>query len=143
MVTLHAEEGNLVKYFNEKFEEEGRIRSNDWCIKNWSKAIPNFTAKIAVDSAIAMAKHVDVPLCIVHISTKEEVESISKAKREGQKVYAEAALHYLLISHEDNERLGPFSKIDPPIRSRQDIEGIWQGIATGTVDTLCTLYVVC
>ncbi len=72
-----------------------------------------------------------------HISTKESVDLIRRAKREGLDVSCETAPHYLALCDSDIRDDGRF-KMNPPIRSRADMEALIEGLADGTIDMIAT-----
>lgn len=74
---------------------------------------------------------------ICHISTKESVEIIRRAKAEGLDITCETAPHYLTLCDDDLEEDGKF-KMNPPLRSREDKEALIKGIADGTIDMIAT-----
>ena len=74
---------------------------------------------------------------ICHISTRESVELVRQAKKEGINVSCETAPHYLLLCDEDLQEEGRF-KMNPPLRSRADREALWEGILDGTIDMIAT-----
>ena len=74
---------------------------------------------------------------VCHISTRQSVELIRKAKAEGLNVSCETAPHYLLLTEEDLLDEGRF-KMNPPIREKEDREALLQGLADGTIDMIAT-----
>lgn len=80
---------------------------------------------------IYLAKATGAKLHLAHVSTKEAIEEIRKAKREGVNVTCEVTPHH--ISLWDNDYL-----VNPPIRSKADVDEIISGIIDGTVDTIAT-----
>jgi dihydroorotase len=74
---------------------------------------------------------------VCHISTKESVELIRKAKAEGLNVTCETAPHYLVLCDEDLQEDGRF-KMNPPIRGKEDRDALIAGILDGTVDMIAT-----
>ena len=86
---------------------------------------------------IQLAEETDCRLHICHISTYEGVELVRRAKSRGVKVTAETAPHYLLFCDEDVQEDGRF-KMNPPLRSRKDLEALRQGVADGTIDVIAT-----
>ncbi len=74
---------------------------------------------------------------VCHISTKESVELIRQAKREGLDVTCETAPHYLILDDSCLEEDGRF-KMNPPLRSREDREALVAGLLDGTVDMIAT-----
>ena len=74
---------------------------------------------------------------VCHISCKESVEIIRRAKREGVDVTCETAPHYLLLDENDLREEGRF-KMNPPIRAREDREALLEGLIDGTIDMIAT-----
>ncbi|MCI8587354.1 MAG: amidohydrolase family protein, partial [Clostridia bacterium] len=74
---------------------------------------------------------------VCHISTKESVEIIRKAKKEGVKVTCETGPHYLVLNDMQIQEHGRF-KMNPPIRSKEDQEALINGIQDGTIDMIIT-----
>ena len=74
---------------------------------------------------------------VCHISTKESVELIRKAKKEGLNVTCETAPHYLLMDDSMLQEDGKY-KMNPPLRSAEDREALIEGIKDGTIDMIAT-----
>ncbi len=74
---------------------------------------------------------------VCHISTKESVQLIRKAKAEGLDITCETAPHYLLLDDSDLKEDGRF-KMNPPLRSKADREALIEGIQDGTIDMIAT-----
>lgn len=72
-----------------------------------------------------------------HISTKESVDIIRKAKARGVKVTCETGPHYLTMCDEDLLEDGRF-KMNPPLRSREDMNALIEGVKDGTIDVIAT-----
>lgn len=74
---------------------------------------------------------------VCHISSKESVDIIRKAKQRGIDVTCETAPHYLLLDENDLQEEGRF-KMNPPLRSKEDREALIEGIKDGTIDIIAT-----
>ncbi len=74
---------------------------------------------------------------VCHISTKESVEAIRKAKKEGLDITCETGPHYLVLDDSKLQEDGRF-KMNPPLRSRTDREALIEGILDGTIDMIAT-----
>ncbi|MDD6647295.1 MAG: dihydroorotase [Firmicutes bacterium] len=74
---------------------------------------------------------------VCHISTKESVELVKKARSEGLDVTCETAPHYLTISSDEIEDSGRF-KMNPPIKSAEDRQALLDAVRDGTIDMLAT-----
>ena len=74
---------------------------------------------------------------VCHVSAKESVEIIRKAKAEGLNITCETGPHYLLMCQDDLQDLGRF-KMNPPLRDKADMEALVEGILDGTIDMIAT-----
>ena len=74
---------------------------------------------------------------VCHISCKESVELIRKAKKQGLPVTCETAPHYLLLDENDMKESGEY-KMNPPLRSAEDRQALLEGIKDGTIDMIAT-----
>ena len=90
-----------------------------------------------VERDLALARETGCGYHVCHISTKESVALIRRAKREGVDVTCETAPHYLLLNDGDLREEGRF-KMNPPLRDRADQEALLEGIADGTIDMIAT-----
>ena len=92
-------------------------------------------AQIARD--LELVKETGVAYHVCHISTKESVDIIRKAKAEGVNVTCETGPHYLVMDDSMLQEEGRF-KMNPPIRSREDRDALIEGILDGTIDMIAT-----
>ncbi len=99
---------------------------------------PREAAIRATEKAIALAKKHQARLYVLHISTREELDLIRSAKREGVQVYGETTTHHLYFTSEDYARLGTLIQMNPPIREKSDQEALWEALRDGTLDTVGT-----
>lgn len=75
---------------------------------------------------------------IQHISTKEGVEAVRRAKQAGADVHAEATPHHFTLTEEVLPRFGTLAKMNPPLRTEKDREAIIEGLRDGTIDLIAT-----
>lgn len=90
-----------------------------------------------VERDLQLAKETGCRYHVCHVSTKESVELIRRAKAEGVAVTCETAPHYLLLCEDDLQEDGRF-KMNPPLRSREDKAALIEGILDGTIDLIAT-----
>ncbi len=90
-----------------------------------------------VERDLALAKETGCAFHVCHISTKESVGLIRKAKAEGVDVTCETGPHYLILDENDLEEDGRF-KMNPPLRSKEDREALLEGLMDGTIDMIAT-----
>ena len=134
---VYAENPHLWDYYDHKLEKDAK--DNEYLIKYWARDYrPNFIEVLGVNTAIVLARATDQPIYLTHVATKEGLQAVRVAKRAGQRVYAEVNISFLCFSEEDYERLGPYLKTEPAIRSKEDKEALWRGILDGTVSVVDT-----
>ena len=86
---------------------------------------------------LRLAKETGCAYHVCHVSTKESVELVRRARAKGLRVSCETAPHYLLLCDEDLQEEGRF-KMNPPLRSRADREALVAGIQDGTIEVIAT-----
>jgi len=85
-----------------------------------------------------LAAHVGSRLHVCHVSTAGSVEIIRWAKSKGWQVTAEVTPHHLLLTDDLAEGYDPVFKVNPPLRTRADVDALRQGLADGTIDCVAT-----
>jgi len=75
---------------------------------------------------------------VQHISTKEGVELVRKAKKKELNVTAEACPHHFILTDEAIAKYGANAKMNPPLRTKEDVEAVVEGLRDGTIDAICT-----
>lgn len=102
------------------------------------KGIPNIAESIMVARDIQIAQFSNAKVHFAHISAERSVELIREAKKKGIKITCETMPHYWTLSEECLKGFDPNFKINPPLRSKADIEAIKQGLKDGTIDAIAT-----
>lgn len=92
----------------------------------------------AIVFALEKAKKYGTHLHVAHLSTHQGLEGIREAKKEGITVTCEVAPHHLFLSTNDYKTLGTFGKMNPPLRSKDHCEALFQGLVDRTVDCVST-----
>ena len=87
---------------------------------------------------IELAEKTEAALHISHVSLARSVEIIADAKRRGVKVTAEATPHHLLLTERMAEEIGPNAKVNPPLRSEEDVAALRRGLADGAIDIIAS-----
>ena len=88
----------------------------------------------AVNRVLELALHAGVHLHIVHASVTRSFDLVDRYRADGVRATAETCIQYLVLDEQAMERLGPFAKINPPLRSRQDVQGLWAYLTAGRID---------
>lgn len=87
---------------------------------------------------LELAGKLQCKIHIAHVSARESVELIRKAKKNGVKVTAETAPHYFSLTEECCATYDTNTKMNPPLRSKDDVEAIKEGLKDGTIDAIAT-----
>ncbi len=98
---------------------------------------PESEAK-AIETAIALVRKYGTQLHIAHLSTRQGVELLRSAKKEGLSISAEVTPHHLFLTEDDYALLGTRVKMNPPLRTEEHRKALWDGIADGTIDCIAT-----
>lgn len=115
----------------------GYIHDGAYAKAHGHKGISSESEWRQVERDLALAKRTGCQYHVCHISTKESVELIRRAKADGVRVSCETAPHYLLLTEDDLQEDGRF-KMNPPLRTKADREALVAGLADGTIDMVAT-----
>ncbi|MEW6594944.1 MAG: dihydroorotase [Thermodesulfobacteriota bacterium] len=130
LVISHAEEMSL--------SENGVMNEGALATRLGLRGIPHIAEEIMVYRDLALALYTGRPLHIAHVSTRESVDLIRRAKARGCPVTAETAPHYFTLTEAAVDRYNTRAKMNPPLRTAEDVAAIRQGLADGTLDAIAT-----
>lgn len=102
------------------------------------RGITNTVEDVIVARDILLAKETGARLHLCHCSTKDSVEMIRLAKKEGLKVSAEVCPHHFTLTSEDIPGDDSNYKMNPPLRTRADRDALIEGLRDGTIDAIAT-----
>ena len=102
------------------------------------KGIPRVAEEIMIYRDLALAEYTGIPVHIAHISTQESVNLIRLAKKKGCPVTAETTPHYFSITEEAVSGYNTNAKMNPPLRTRDDIKAMIAGLRDSTIDAIAT-----
>ena len=131
-VAVHAEDHNLIKTAvqNQKLK-------NHHSLAAFLKTHDEKTEIVAVNRLLNIARKTPkTRLHFCHLSTAAAIAAVAEAKTSGINVTAEATPHHLLLKKDDYQHLGAHALTMPPLRTQENVEALWKGIAEKTVDTL-------
>jgi len=100
------------------------------------RGIPKEAEYKRVQRDINLAKKIDTRVHIAHVSCKESVDIIASAKKKGIKVTAETAPHYFSLTEEAVLDYDTNMKMNPPLRSKEDLEAVKLGLKNGIIDVI-------
>lgn len=132
VVMFHAENEDLAIERRKELKAEGR---ND--LAAWSEASPNVAEAMQIEQIGRLTEYTDSRAYIVHMSTGEGVDICERFQKQGVNLHAETLPAFL--SHtSDQEDLGIWGKISPPLRGEASKKRLWEGLRTGVVDYIGT-----
>lgn len=130
IVIDHCEDKNL--------SQEGVMNEGYASTMLGLKGIPAVSEEVMVARDILLSQSTKIPVHLAHISTKGSVELIRWGKSKGIQVTAETAPHYFSMCDEDIVEYRTEFKMNPPLRSKADVQAIQEGLRDGTIDCIAT-----
>ncbi len=100
--------------------------------------IPSIVEEIAVARDVMLAKYYEARLHIAHVSTKGSVNIIRQAKKEGANITCETCPHYFTLSEDSLANYNTNAKMNPPLRTKDDIAAIKEALLDGTIDVIAS-----
>ncbi len=128
IVMCHSEDRSLSK--------KGVVNLGFTSTRLGLRGISNESEYKRVERDIKLGERAMTSIHITHVSTRESLEEIAKAKKKGIKVTADTAPHYFSLSEIDLIDYNTNMKMNPPLRSKEDVEAIKEGLKTGVIDAI-------
>lgn len=132
LVMVHCENEDAIRYLIGRHEEEGKLAP-----KYHATTRPVAAEREATHRALSLAEIVDVPIVIVHVSNREAMEEIRRARQRGQKIAGETCPQYLMLTADDLDLEGLDGAkyvCSPPPRDKASQDACWEGIEQGVFD---------
>ena len=129
IIVAHCEDNSLLR--------GGYIHEGNYAHEHGHRGICSESEWGQIARDLRLAKETECAYHVCHISTKESVDIIRKAKAEGVDVTCETAPHYLLLDDSMLQEEGKW-KMNPPLRDKSDREALIEGIKDGTIDCIAT-----
>ena len=137
MPTVHAENGEMVAQLQKKIFDMGITGPEGHPLSR-----PPEVEAEAANRAISIANVYGVPLYIVHVSTKQSLEAITRARNSGQKVFGEVLAGHLLVDEsvylDKNFESAAAHVMSAPFRAKEHQEALWKGLLSGNLQTTAT-----
>lgn len=121
-----------------KISGPGVINKGFISTKMGLRGIPREAEYERVQRDLKLAKEASSRIHIAHVSCKEAVSLIRSAKGDGLNVTAETAPHYFTLNEECCVAYDTNTKMNPPLRTKEDVEAVKEGLADGTIDAIAT-----
>ena len=132
LVMVHCENEDAIRYLIGRHEEDGKLAP-----KYHASTRPVAAEREATHRALSLAEIVDVPIVIVHVSNREAMEEIRRARQRGQKVAGETCPQYLMLTADDldqEELEGAKYVCSPPPRDKASQDACWEGLEQNVFD---------
>ncbi|MBC7463356.1 MAG: dihydroorotase [Actinobacteria bacterium] len=130
IIAQHAQDPYLTK---DSQMNEGAVSAR-LGLKGW----PSVAEESIIARDVLLAQHVGSRLHVCHVTTAGGVEIIRWAKSRGVNVTAEVTPHHLLLNDERASSYDPIYKVNPPLRTQEDVLALRAGLADGTIDVVAT-----
>jgi len=139
----------IIDHCEDKELSDGGFMNDGWVSARLGlKGIPKAAEEIVVARDIFLSQMTGARLHIAHVSTQGSVELVRRAKEKGIAVTAEVTPHHLTLTEErvmgslleNNKQLkyDTNAKVNPPLRTKEDITALLQGLKDGTIDAIAT-----
>jgi len=132
ILALHAEWNEEINNLTDFYRHRAGINDR----RAFLASRPIAAEEKAVSYALELAAKYGTALHFVHISSARVIELIEQAKKSGVDVSVETCPHYLIFDEEDFIKNGAILKCAPPLRPREEVEGLWDCIQRGSIDTI-------
>lgn len=129
VLAIHAENAAITDKLGEIAYQNGETT-----LKAYVASRPIFTEVEPIRRAILFAKETGCRIHICHIACPEGVEEVTKARRAGVDVTCETCTHYLYFDTDELDAIGPVVKCSPPIRDKENQNGMWEKLLAGEID---------
>ena len=130
IIAAHCEDMNLIP-------EGGAIHDGAFARAHGIPGIPSESEWRPIARDVELARTTGCRYHVCHVSTRESVDIIRRAKAEGVDITCETGPHYLLLCQDDLQDLGRF-KMNPPLRDKEDQAALIAGVLDGTIDMIAT-----
>jgi dihydroorotase len=129
-ISSHCEDEDLVKNYA---VNEGAVSQ-----RLGLPGRPAVAEELMVARDLLLARETGARVHIAHVSTAGSVDLIRRAKASGVAVTAETCPHYFTLTEDYILKLGSMAKVNPPLRTKRDMDAIIEGLSDGTLDAVAT-----
>ena len=122
----------------EALSEGGHMHEGEWSSRLGIPGIPAEAEELMVFRDIALSRLTGASVHFQHLSTAGSVELVRQAKARGLSVTAEATPHHFTLTHAEVAAYDPTFKVNPPLRTAEDVVAVKAGLVDGTIDAIAT-----
>lgn len=133
VLCIHAENWRIVEWATARVQA---ARPDAISLREWSETHPGYSEAEAIQRAVLLAGESGVRIYIVHLSSREGLETVRRLRREGRSFHVETTSPYLTMTYDTP--MGALAKMVPPIRAERDQDALWWGLLDGSIETIGT-----
>lgn len=128
-IVCHTENIELVNRIRRRFLAEGRATLKDWC-----RSKPAITEAENCLRAMYFAERLGARIYIPHLSSRLALDEVRRWRQRYGEIFVETCPHYL--THTEDSDIGSVGKANPPFRTQDDVDALWEGLADGSIDVV-------
>jgi allantoinase len=129
IIALHCENQAVIQATQKELGKRSDVSHLDHCLSR-----PEIAELEAIQRAVLFAKETGARLHVLHLSIPSGARVIKRFRKEVPSITVETCPHYLIFDQSIMDIQGPYAKCNPPLRSRKDVEKLWNYILDGTID---------
>ena len=134
ILAAHAENGAIIDYLENQSIAGGRQSP-----EHYVGTHPNLSEAEAIFRLLTLASVTGCPIYIPHISARESLDVVRWFKKQiPNEIYVETCPHYLTLVEDEMASRGSLAKMSPPLRSRNDVEKLWEAVQDGLIDVIAS-----
>ncbi|MSP97395.1 MAG: dihydroorotase [Betaproteobacteria bacterium] len=131
MIVCHTENIEIVNRARQKVQAAGGST-----LKDWSACKPAVTESEPALRAMYFAERTGARVYFPHISSRLALDEVRRWRKRYEQVWIETCPHYL--THTEDSDLGGIGKANPPFRTKDDLDALWEAVADGTIDLIAS-----
>jgi allantoinase len=130
---IHAEDNTMLESFTAQLMAAGR---ND--IASHGESRPPVVEATAISTVLTLGEAAGANMHIAHVTSRAALDALRRFQQAGTGATGETCPQYLFFTEADMERVGPYAKINPPLRKDDDVAALWEGIQDGSLLAVTT-----
>lgn len=131
---IHCEDNEIIKTTCKKMTEDGKES-----LRYYADSRPVESETVATQKAVNIAKSIEAPIYVVHLSSEGALKICEKAQNQKLPVFVEGRPLFLYFTREKYlEPEGAMFVCQPPLREKSDVEALWEGVKKGSINTIAT-----
>ena len=130
VVGVHCENTEVIPVFREPLKAAGRMD-----LGAWDDQSPGFLETENVFRVAYFGEKAGCPVNIVHMSSVESLDLVRRMRHQNRPaINVETCIHYLCLTRDSD--IGDLGKVNPPLRAQSEVDGLWEGVREGAIQTI-------